>query len=208
MTGTVVPGARRKTGGHRVAGAGHSSAIVCAVQWAFSPLGFGSTHTRVPPNVRSCGPTRACRSSKAVRYAVTPTTASQRGRRRATLETSSRPPSRYSSAVSSSARALARATTLVIPSPYDGSSPCSEGISSRGVNPERWSTGQNRLPGRAKWWPVTAVIRPGLMPQNSTSRPSATTSGTRRSRAASSSARVKRVRGWLRACSPRPPGAA
>lgn len=81
---------------------------------------------------------------------MTPTTASQRGLSRATFSASSRPPSRYSSALSSSARADARATTLVIPSPYDSNSRCSDGFRSLGVNPDRWSTGQNRLPGRAK----------------------------------------------------------
>jgi hypothetical protein len=31
----------------------------------------------------------------------------------------------------------------------------------RGVNPERCSAGQNRLPGLPKWWPVSALTSPG-----------------------------------------------
>src|SRR5690606_38080129 len=45
----------------------NSSARVVGVQCALSPLGLGSTHTRVSPIVRSCGPTRAARSSNATR---------------------------------------------------------------------------------------------------------------------------------------------
>ncbi len=45
----------------------NSSAIVCAVQCAFSPLGLGSAQILVPPIVRSCGPIRAFLSPKAVR---------------------------------------------------------------------------------------------------------------------------------------------
>src|SRR5690606_35513824 len=63
----------------------NSSAIPSRLQWALSPLGLGSTHTPVSPNVRCCGPTVASRSSNAVRYAVTPTTASHRGRSCSTL---------------------------------------------------------------------------------------------------------------------------
>lgn len=57
---------------------------------------------------------------------------------------------------------------------------------------QRSRTGQNRLPGWAKWWPVAAVFRLGLMPQKSTRRPPAATSGTMRSRAALSSSEVMR----------------
>jgi hypothetical protein len=64
------------------------------------------------------------------------------------------------------------------------------------VKPAPCSAGQNRLPGRAKWCPVAAVTRPGLMPQNSTRRGGSPGPGSRssttRERAASSSARVKR----------------
>ena len=35
--------------------------------------------------------------------------------------------------------------------------PARAGASSRGVKPERCRAGQNRLPGRAKWWPAQAV---------------------------------------------------
>ena len=107
-----------------------------------------------------------------------------------------RPPARTSSSVSSSARAVARATMLVIPRPSPRSSSCSAGRSRRGVKPERCSAGQNRLPGRPKWCPVSAVTRPGLMPQNSTAHGGSSgpgsTSGTVSARAASSSARVGR----------------
>ena len=43
----------------------------------------------------------------------------QRGFHRATFSANCRPPSRYSSVLSSSARAVARATTFVMPSPYE-----------------------------------------------------------------------------------------
>ena len=56
------------------------------------------------------------------------------------------------------------------------------------MNPDWCRAGQNRLPGRAKWWPVAAEYRPGLMPANSTRRPGATRSGMVRSRAAAISA--------------------
>ena len=118
-----------------------------------------------------------------------------RGRCSATSARSRTPPATSSAGVSSSARAVARATMFVMPSPSAGSSPCSAGRSSRGVNPAPCSAGQNRLPGRAKWCPVAALTRPGLMPQNSTrsggSPGPGSTSRCVRSRAASSSARVK-----------------
>src|SRR5690349_20228653 len=54
---------------------------------------------------------------------------------------------------------------------------CSHGNSTRGVNPPAWSARQKRLPGRAKCSPVAAEYSPGLMPQNSTSSPTAIRSG-------------------------------
>src|SRR5208283_299814 len=77
-----------------------------------------------------------------------------------------------------------------MPSPYSASNCCSPGASRRGVKPAACSAGQNRLPGRAKWWPVAAEYRPGLMPQKRTRNgwPGAgSTSGTVRVRAASRS---------------------
>ena len=113
-----------------------------------------------------------------------PTTASHRGARRVTLAVSTRPPARISSAVSSSARAVARATTLVMPSPSGSRSSCSSGRSTRSVKPAAYSAGQNRFPGRAKWYPVAAEYRPGLIPANSTRSPGPATSGIVLSRAA------------------------
>ena len=51
---------------------------------------------------------------------------------------------------SSSAVALARSTTLQIPSPSASNSLSSNGDSRRGVNPPAYKAGQNRFPGRAK----------------------------------------------------------
>src|SRR6266545_4498835 len=75
-----------------------------------------------------------------------------------------------------------------MPSPSSSRRSFSAGSSSRGVNPERCSTGQKRLPGLAKWRPVAAEYSPGLIPQNSTSRPGAITSGTSLPAAAASAA--------------------
>ena len=48
-------------------------------QWAFRPLGLGTIHSRVPPIIASCGPTRASLTPNDVRYAVTPAIATYRG---------------------------------------------------------------------------------------------------------------------------------
>src|SRR5215467_1807644 len=106
-----------------------------------------------------------------------PTTASHCGAKRVTLAVSTRPPARTSSAVSSSARAVARATTLVMPRPSGSRSSCSSGRSTRLVKPAAYSAGQNRFPGRAKWYPVAAEYSPGLIPENSTRSPGPATSG-------------------------------
>ena len=103
-----------------------------------------------------------------------------------------RAPSRNSSAVSSSARAVVRSTTLLMPSPRSSTSSCRAGVNSSGVNPEAWSAGQKRFPGRAKCCPTAPDHSPGLMPQNRTLRSGAITSGMTTSRAASSSAAVGR----------------
>ena len=84
------------------------------------------------------------------------------------------------------AEALAKGTTLVKPMPRARSSACSEGRSTRSVNPAACSVRQKRLPGRAKWQPTTAEYRLGLIPQNSTRSSGAIRSGTRRPRAAAS----------------------
>src|SRR3954449_6326510 len=52
----------------------------------------------------------------------------------------------------------------------------SSGARRRGVKPAAYRAGQNRFPGRAKWWPRAAETRPGLMPQKRTRRPGPTTS--------------------------------
>jgi hypothetical protein len=62
-----------------------------------------------------------------------------------------RPPRRSSSALSSAAVAVARATRFVMPSPQVRSSPSSQGRSSRPVKPPACRAGQKRFPGRAKW---------------------------------------------------------
>ena len=61
------------------------------------------------------------------------------------------------------------------------------------MNPEACSAGQNRLPGRAKWYPVAAEYSPGLIPENSTRSPGATTSGIVVSRAASNCSGARRL---------------
>ena len=63
---------------------------------------------------------------------------------------------RLAAARAALARAVARGATLVMPSPSPGSRCCSAGANRRGVNPAACSAGQNRFPGRAKWWPVKA----------------------------------------------------
>jgi hypothetical protein len=122
-----------------------------------------------------------------------PSTARYRGANCFTFASRARPPATISRSVSSSAAAVARATTFVMPNPSDSNSRSSLGSSRRGVKPAAWRVGQNRLPGRPKWWPIAAVYRPGLMPQNSTESPGAITSGTVRFFAAFNSAAVGRL---------------
>ena len=114
-------------------------------------------------------------------------------------------PARSSSVDSSAAVAVVRATRLVMPMPYRGSSSCSDGSSTRSVKPAPWIAFQNRLPGRAKWNPVAPEYSPGLMPTNSTSSPGPMRSGMVRSVAAASSARGgDGVRVSQRGCPDRP----
>ena len=49
-------------------------------------------------------------------------------------------------------------------------------------SPASTRAGRNRLPGLPKWMPVAAVIRPGLMPTNSSRIPGPARSGTSASR--------------------------
>src|ERR1043166_8228298 len=81
-----------------------------------------------------------------------------------------------------------------MPKPAFSSSLCSDGCSSHSVKPERWSAGQKRLPGRAKWCPVAAEYRPGLMPTKGSCSPGATTSRMPLPAAAASSALVGRAK--------------
>ena len=67
--------------------------------------------------------------------------------------------------------------------------------------PARWSAGQKRLPGRAKWALTAAVHRPGLMPTNRSRRSGPSRSSTGWPRKASRSARRMTVGGYDR----RPP---
>src|SRR5262249_40036313 len=149
------------------------------------PLGLGSTQSPALASVSCCRPIVAPGRSNAVRYTVMPTTASHCGARRATLAGRARPRARISAGVRSPARAVARATTLVMPRPSGSNCCCSSGRSTRSVKPAAYSAGQNRFPGRAKWYPVAAEYRPGLIPANSTRSPGATTSGIVLSRAGS-----------------------
>jgi len=106
-----------------------------------------------------------------------PRTARHRGAQRWTVSSTRRAPVRSSSSRRALAPAVARATRFVSPHPYRTNSASSAGSSTRSVNPPRCNAFQNRLPGRAKWWPTAPEYEPGLMPQKSTSRPGASTSG-------------------------------
>jgi hypothetical protein len=157
------------------------------------PLGLGSIQSLVDPIVSSWRPTTASGRPKAARYAVTPSTASHRGRRASTRLRSSRPPSTNSALVSSATPTVGRRTRLVRPSPRDSSSCASCGPRRRGVNPDSYSAGHQRSLGVANGAWAAAEESPGLAPQNSTPRSSATTSARRTRRAASSSAGENRL---------------
>jgi hypothetical protein len=45
------------------------------------------------------------------------------------------------------------------------------------VKPASWRRRQKSFRGFAKWWPAAADARPGLIPQNTTERSGARTSG-------------------------------
>ena len=72
---------------------------------------------------------------------------------------------------SSSARAVARATRLVMPSPAAWIASVSLGCSVRSVNPASCSVRQSRLPGRAKCSPDQPEHSDGLIPTSSTRFP-------------------------------------
>jgi hypothetical protein len=157
------------------------------------PLGLGSIQSLVDPIVSSWRPTAASGRPKAARYAVTPSTASHRGRRASTRLRSSRPPSTNSARASSATPTVGRRTRLVRPSPRASSSCASCGARRRGVNPDSYSAGHQRSLGVANGARAAAEESPGLAPQNSTTRSSAITSARRTRRAASSSAGENRL---------------
>ena len=101
--------------------------------------------------------------------------------------------------LSSSALAVARATMLVRPHWNWRSRLSCNGLRVRCVNPAALRAGQNRFPGRAKWWPIAAEYRPGLMPQKSTLSLGAMMSGSRAPREARKAAVVgDRVVMWVK----------
>ena len=108
----------------------------------------------VDPIASGCRPPMALGWANAMRNAVKPTMAKNRGWKRSTFRRSEEAPARSSSAESSSAVAVVRATMLVMPRFRAMSERSSKPVNGRGVKPEAWRAGQNRLPGRAKWWPV------------------------------------------------------
>ncbi len=89
--------------------------VACALR----PLGFGTTQSSDPANGSGWRPSTAFGFPNAERYAVMPATATTLGVVRRTRASSSAPPATSSSFVSSSARAVARRTRLVIPMPRE-----------------------------------------------------------------------------------------
>src|SRR6266480_50071 len=73
---------------------------------------------------------------------------------------------------------VVRSAAFVRPIPYRSTSNCSLGSRSRGVKPASWSNRQKSLRGFAKCARAAADTRPGLMPQKTTRRSGARTSGT------------------------------
>ena len=94
---------------------------VCGVKCAFRPLGLGSTHSRAPASGSGCGPKPAFGRAEPDPVRGHPDHGHPRRAGTAPpCRPGSAPPSTSSAGVSSSARALARATMLVMPSPYPG----------------------------------------------------------------------------------------
>src|SRR5712691_1382729 len=62
--------------------------------------------------------------------------------------------------------------------PSSSTANCSSGVLSRDVKPAAWSNRQKSLRGFAKCAPAAAETQPGWIPQKTTRRPGARTSGT------------------------------
>ena len=122
------------------------------------------------------------------------------GRHRAASCSTEARPARSSPSPSSSARAVERATRLVIPRPAPRTCAVSAGCSRRDVQPLACSVGHSRLLGFAKCRPTAPDHSEGLMPHSRTARPGATRSGTTRPRAAWSCAGEGRDPGTCPAC--------
>src|SRR5436190_21907 len=126
--------------------------------------------------MRGCRPSSA--PPKTPRYASLPTNAMARGRRsRARRKSRSAEPAK-SRRRRSPDPGVVRNAAFVSPTPYRSASNCSSGASRRGVKPASCSNRQKSLRGFAKCAPAAAETRPGLIPQKTTRRPAARTSGT------------------------------
>ncbi len=133
-----------------------------------------------PEPGRAAGPVRrpAHRAPRSPAGTPSPRQATYRGAHRAASCSRTGSPARSSGSLSSSARAVERATRLVMPSPAAMISVVSDGCRRRGVQPLAASVGHSRLLGFAKCRPTAPDHSEGLMPQSSTARPGATRSGT------------------------------
>ena len=127
----------------------------------------GRSQRRALPRSSGWRPIAAAGLRNAVRYACSPSTATQRGRSIPTLASSCLAPSRSSAALSSLAAAVTRPTRFVMPMPSPGRVCCSAGRRTDSVNPPARSNFQNRFPGRAKCNPRSPESVPGLIPQKS-----------------------------------------
>ena len=126
------------------------------------PRGLGATHSSARPGRRL--PAGGRRLVEGLRKAVNPSTATTRGRTRHQRDEPPAP-ARSSSRVSSSARAVATVTMLVMPTPPAQLVGAWSGSPRRRRRPHgdpgACSAGQKRLPGRAKWALAAAVHSPG-----------------------------------------------
>ncbi len=122
----------------------YAPASDATVSWALRPEGLGTTHSSLWAIGSGCRPTCARGRPKAVRYAVTPATATTRGRTCATSARSLAPPSRSSSRDSSEAFTVARRTRLVIAIPRRRST-----SRSASLIPAAGSTGSSSTPARS-----------------------------------------------------------
>ena len=110
--------------------------------------------------------------------AAFPTNAMTSGRTsRAIASSRSREPAKSAARRSPDPRVV-RFAAFVRPMPYAGSCRNSRGSSRRGVNPAACRSRQKSFRGLANGAPAAALTRPGLIPQKTTRRPSARTSGT------------------------------